>query len=371
MDIGVLRAQQSNRPITAINPLNEVIMSGLNAYQQGANAFLAPQMAQANLGLTEAKAKREEAMARLPFGGANVPGPAGDIVGLEMIRQMYGDNSPQYKKASESFSLSQQSTGSRLRYQDALTNSMGMRYTTPEGKQIIEHSNVNQGFSPAGTPQGIPVAPGQAPYIAPSKQNNSPEGAKYALRQIKQDLPASVMQRNLYANTIDQTLENIDLDALTQYNGPKGHLELKKEESADFFGKSSEKYKKYIEAEKKFNFLIGQVGQFYGESIQPSEIERKKRELDPRGAFKSVETGKRGFESQKDLLRKELNIYRNATKDASSYYGNQKNKSNIDNTSNIQVNLKGFKNKQEFQNWYNQQPPEIKEAARAQLQGAR
>lgn len=367
MDIGVLRAQQSNRPITAINPLNEIIMSGLNAYQQGANAFLAPQMAKANLGLTEAKAKREEAMSQLPFGGANVPGPAGEIVGLEMIRQMYGDNSPQYKKASESFSLSQQSTGSRLRYQDALTNSMGMRYMTPEGKQIVENSNVNQGFSPSGTPQGVPVAPGQAPYIAPSRQNTTSEGAHYGLRQIKQDLPAFVMQKNLFANNIDKTIDNIDLNALTQYNGPFGALELKKEEAADINGKASQKYQKYKEAEKKFNFLSTQVRQFYGDSIQPSAMQELQEKLDPRGAFKSVETGKRGFDSQKDLLRKELQTYRDASKDASSYYGNNKN---TNNTSNIQVNLKGFKNKQEFQNWYNQQPPEIKEAARAQLQGA-
>src|ERR1700753_793230 len=156
--------------------------------------------------LYKAQAEREQKMAELPFGGANVPGAPGQIVGLEMIKGLYGEGSPQYLQALQAFNLDQQSDKSRINYQDKLAETLPIRYTTPEGRQIIEQSNVNQGYSPAGTPQGQPIAPGQVPYQAPSSQGNTtPEGRHYGLRQIKSDVPASVLQKNLYATNIEKT----------------------------------------------------------------------------------------------------------------------------------------------------------------------
>lgn len=278
--------------------------------------------------LRAAQTQRELKLAQLPFGGAEVPGPAGQIVGLEMIRGAYGENSPQYQTALKAFNLGQESTGARIGYETALTHSMPLRYTTPEGRQIIEESNVNQGYSPAGTPQGMPVAPGKAPYHPPSQgaDNSSspmtPEGRHYALRQTKQDLPASVMSKNLYANNIDKTIENINLDDLTHYNGPMGQFKLKSEQALDAAGQdTSPEYQKYKEAEAKFNFLTNQVRQFYGDSIQPSAMEKLQEKIDPRGAFRSSKIGKAAFNSAKDLLKKELQTYRDASRDASVYQG--------------------------------------------------
>ncbi len=273
--------------------------------------------------LRQAQAAKEQKMAQLPFGGANVPGPAGQIVGLEMVKGLYGEGSPQYQQALKAFNLSQESTGSRIGYQDALKNSLPIRYTTPEGRQIIEQSNVDQGASPAGTPEGEPVVPGQPSYHPPSQQGvTTPEGQHYGLRQTKQDLPGFVMQKNLYANNIDKTIDNVNLDDLTRYNGPIGQLKLKEQQGLDVVGKpTSEEYKKYKEAESKFNFLSNQVRQFYGDSIQPTAMERLQEKLDPRGGFKSSNTGKTSFNSTKDLLKKELQTYRDASKNASVYSG--------------------------------------------------
>ncbi len=141
----------------------DAFMTGLESSQKLFDSLV-------NNKLTQAKTARELKMAELPFGGANVPGPAGQIVGLEMVRQLYGADSEQYKQAQQAFSMQQDSTGSRINYQNKLADSLPLRYTTPQGRQIIENSNVNQGYSPAGTPQGQPIAPGKAPYIDPNSK---------------------------------------------------------------------------------------------------------------------------------------------------------------------------------------------------------
>lgn len=319
--------------------------------------------------LEDAQTLREKKMAELPFGGANVPGPAGQIVGLEMIRQQYGDNSPQYKQAQQAFGLSQNSIGSRINYQTALTNSMPIRYTTPEGRQIIEQSNVAGGGSPAGTPSGQPIFPGKIPYnpnpgqplpntnnqtqsndqtadvgtpvadigtgydpehgvdttVQPPPENNNgaPTASQhYSLRQAKQDLPTFVQQKNLSANNIEKTIKNVDLDALTNYNGVMGASKLSYEKARDLAGlETSEEYKKYKEAEAKFNFLGNQIRQFYGDSVQPSAMEALQKKLDPRSSLHGQKTGKIKFNSTKDLLEKELQTYRDASRDASVYTG--------------------------------------------------
>ncbi len=283
--------------------------------------------------LNSAKAQREQTLANLPFGGANVPGPAGQIVGLQMVKMLYGPDSPEFKQAEEAFKLSQKSVGSRVDYQNALTGSLPMRYTTPEGRQIIEASNVGQGASPTGSPAGEPVIPGQPGYNPNASTSSSgvTPSQHYGLRQAKQDLPASVMQKNLYVNNIEKTLNDIDLDALTHFNGPKGQFSLKKEQLNDARGQeTSPEYKKYKEAEAKFNLLPNQVGQFYGSSVQPSAVEKKTAELDPRGFMQSPKTGKLRFKSSSALLKKELQTYRDASKNANVYTGGQaSNENNI------------------------------------------
>src|SRR6202012_10566 len=107
------------------------------------------------------------------------------------------------------------------------------------------------------------------------------------------------------------------------YNGPKGFAELKRDQALDAVGKAPEKYQRYKEADKQFNFLSRQVRQFYGDSIQPSAMDALEAKLDPRGAFKSVETGKNSYNSMRNLLGKELKTYRDAIKGTDVYRGTE------------------------------------------------
>lgn len=284
----------------------------------------------------------------------------------------------------------------QMNYQKALTDSMGLRYLTPQGKALLEQSHLKQGGSPAGTNQGKPIVPGTLPYYDPERlqntgqpqnpgnQNNngqlqpvnfnddqffgenSPNGSnpngqnppnqagdntiqdflpdnnnqappnggnsqatsadQYSLKNAKTNIPAQVLSKNLYATNIDKTLDAVNVNDLTYYNNPLGYVKLKFEEGQDALGlPTSDKYKKYKEAEGAFDFLANQVRQFYGDSIQPSAMAEKVKKLDPRSGFKSADIAKTRFSSQKKLLKNELQTYRDATKNADVYTGGRAN----------------------------------------------
>lgn len=257
-----------------------------------------------------------------------------------------------------------------MNYQNALTQSLPMRYLTPQGKSLNEQSNVMQGASPAGTPQGHPIVQGSMPYYDPSRlqntgvpqnpgnQNNAPvqnnsdqsneppqeqntiqdflpeqpsqnnvnqqptSANQYNLKRTKENVPASVLSKDLYATNIDKTLDAVNVKDLTYYNNPLGYVKLKYEEGQDALGlPTSEQFKRYKEAEGAFDFLANQVRQFYGDSIQPSAMAEKVKKLDPRSGFKSADTAKTRFSSQKKLLKNELQTYRDATKGIDVYTG--------------------------------------------------
>jgi len=250
-----------------------------------------------------------------------------------------------------------------MNYQNALTASLPMRYLTPQGKSLNEQSNVMQGASPAGTPQGQPIVQGSLPYYDPSRLQNTgmpqnPEnqynsqqtsqenniqdvlspGSKnpqstsadqYNLKRVKDNVPAQVLSKNLYATNIDKTLDpkiGINIDDLTYYNNPIGQLQLKKEQAKDAVGlPTSPEYIRYKESEGKFDFLANQIRQFYGDSIQPRAMEDKIKKLDPRSGYKSAKVAKARFDAQKKLLENELQTYRDATHDVGVYTGGQTN----------------------------------------------
>lgn len=167
-----------------------------------------------------------------------------------------------------------------------------------------------------------------APNAAPPPVNNNPQATsadQYNLERAKKNIPAAVLNRNLFATNIDKTLDqNIgaNIDDLTAYNGPLGKVKLKEQQVRDFLGlPTTSQYEKYVKAEGKFDFIIGQIRQFYGDSIQPSEMAEKRERLDPRVGYKSAKIAKARFQSQKELLKNELQTYRDATKNTDVYTG--------------------------------------------------
>ena len=288
--------------------------------------------------LRRAQAERQEAMAKLPFGGVTVPGEAGKIAGLEMIKQKYGENSEQYKMALQAFNLGQKSIGSRAGYQDALSNTVGLRYTTPEGRGMIEQSNVSQGASPSGTPVGVPAVPGSPPYKSPYGNNQEAAG-QYELERLKKNIPSPVLQKNLYATNIDKTLDNLNVDDLTQYSGLKGVANRASDAASASAGNAPARYVKYQEALTAADTLAKQVRQFYGDSITPS-VQVGLRELtNPSSWMNNPKVAKAKYEKFKSILQQETQTYRSATQGSGVYTGrNTTNNPSENNTNPVNAN---------------------------------
>jgi hypothetical protein len=316
-DENVLRRTWRNvMPITPM-PENSIdaFMSGMAQSQAIFNALMQNRVRQQ-------EANRLEAKSKLPFGGEVYPGVAGQVTGLEALKQAYGEESPQYQSAKKAFDLSQQATTSRINYQDTLAESMPLRYTTPQGRGIIEQSNVAQGFSPAGTPEGQPVVAGAPPYKSPYGTAEK-TAAQYNLKRTKENIPTQVLQRNLFATNIDKTLGNLNIDDLVSYAGLKGTGEYLLDLAKAQKGETPERLLKYNVAKTAVDTLTKQVRQFYGDSITPSVQAGLKQLTNPATWKNNPELAKAQFEKFSDILRKETQTYRDATKGSEVYQGDE------------------------------------------------
>jgi hypothetical protein len=259
--------------------------------------------------LVAAQAKREQARANLPFGGEMPPGPAGQTIGLEMVKGQYGENSPQYQQAKKMYDLNQQSTQSRVDYQNILSGTAPKRFSTNLGKTAQELEDVRNGYLP-GTQ--IPLSPEQQKYY---------EG-KYGLAMLKPTTDSDTRKRNLYAKNIDITVAGIDPKALTQYSGIEGMGNLLKERAAAQNGKASPAYLAYETSLTNAKTLAKQVRQFYGDSITPSVQEGLKELTNPSKWLKSPEVALNNYNTFVKTLRSEMGTYQQATESPDVYAGN-------------------------------------------------
>lgn len=349
----------------AINPIQVLQAPNWNDTNNIRSPFAMALNSALNTWTNISKGQRESAKASLPFGGEMPSGAAGKIVGLEMLKKYYGENSPQYQAAKQQFDLDAQSDISRIHYQDKLANTVPIRYTTPEGRRIIESDYAHQGLSPTGTPVGEPVIPGAPNYMGNNVGGTSAAN-QYDLKTVKQNIPASVLSKNLYATNIEKTVDNLDLDKLTQFNGLLSQPELKKQEALDLIGKSSPEYQEYKAQVNLLNFLGSQVRQFYGDSIQPNAMEKKIASINPTGAFISSGTGKQKFNNAIKVLKQELQTYRDAGQSTDVYKGQPTKGSGASQLSKG-ITLPKFNSKEEYQAWFNKQPSITQHAIRLHL----
>lgn len=348
---------------------------------------------QSEMALRNAQANLENQKAQLPYGGASLPGIAGEMIGLESIKKMYGENSPQYQMAKRQFDLNQQNMESRINYQNTLSSTAPIRYLTPTGKGIVEQANVGQGNAPTGRQweEQINAAQSQQPnpQIINQLQNSlgqqqmQQQGMpQQQMQQVDQQMPMQNMgmqqqqgmpQQNLlapgtpqelsdayglvrlkstsdaanrekinYAKNIEKTIENINVDDLTRYSGVKGAADYASEKSRDALGiPVSDNFRKFNESVNSANILAAQVRQFLGESIQPNMREELKQLTNPSSWMRSPDTAKALFNNTKKLLAREIQTRRDSLKSSKAYtepYSSSNNSSgsnNVEQTKNI------------------------------------
>lgn len=336
--------------------------------------------AMSEMGLRGAQTKLANQQANMPFGGHFVPGIGGEIQGLEAVKIMYGEDSPQYQMAKKQFDLNNQSTQSRIDYQNVLAQTLPTRALTAPGKSIVEQSNVGAGLMPTGNQWGgqgqmqgqqqpmqgqqSPMQqgmPGQMQQPQPTQmpgagsmgnaisqaigQNQqvpqapaSPQelADQYALYRQKNVSDVDTRKRNLFATNIEKTLNNINIEDLTQYAGLKGGIEMKKQQGLASVGKQSPAYDKFQNSLTAADFLASQVRQFYGESIQP-EMRQKLESLTNPGTWtNNPELAKQLFKQTKNILGQEMQTYRDALRSPSAYQGAGASQSSTPSSANIQ-----------------------------------
>lgn len=315
-------------------PANLMAQTGLTNEQA---KYFGPS-AMSVIGLQGAQTKLANQQASLPFGGHFLPGIGGEIQGLEAVRMMYGEDSPQYKAAQEQFKLNQDSTRSRIGYQNVLAQTMPTRSLTSPGKSIVEQANVGAGLMPTGAQWGAPGQMQQPQMPGAGNMSNAISQAlnqnqqipqapgssqeladQYALFRQKSVSDVDTRKRNLFATNIEKTLNNINVDDLTQYAGVKGGLEMKKQQGLAAVGKQSPAYDKFQNSLTAADFLASQVRQFYGESIQPEMRQKLEALTNPGTWTNNPKLAAQLFNQTKNILGQEMQTYRDALKSPRAY----------------------------------------------------
>jgi hypothetical protein len=258
--------------------------------------------------LKKAQAKRENAKANMPFGGEILPGAAGQVQGLELMKGLYGENSPQYNQALNAFNLNQQGMQSRIGYQNALTNTADKRFSTPLAKNLQEQNDIANGYLPGSK---IPLTMEQKQAY----QN------MYGLENLKKTTDQDTRKKNLYAHNMDITLNSIDPTALTRYSGLAGGMKLIQDKKNSLLGKTSPEYKAYEANLTRAKTLAKQVRQFYGDSITSGVQEGLSKLTNPSSWLKNPEVAMNNFNQFAQLLRQEAKTYQQAGQSPAIYSG--------------------------------------------------
>jgi hypothetical protein len=183
--------------------------------------------------------------------------------------------------------------------QQPTNNIPGQLPLTPQQIQKLQ-----QAF-PQGNQQAIPDAQ--------AVQNAAQLGLQ------KKTTDASARQKNLYATNIEKTINQIDPDALTQYAGGLGTAQKYGQMALAAAGKESNNYDNYLKSLNAANLMATQVRQFYGDSIQPSMIQRLEQLTNPSTWSTNPTLAKSLFNQTKQILGQELGTYRDAMQSTAPY----------------------------------------------------
>jgi hypothetical protein len=148
-----------------------------NPYTTGINNALktmlalkyAPAQAEADIALKKAEAQQAQAIAQLPFGGRILPGAAGVTMGLEILKNTYGENSPQYIQAKALQDIENKQNLANIAHLESLVGTQEVRNLTNDAKSALEEYNIKRGFSPSGKPWQS-AATASSTYHVPENQ---------------------------------------------------------------------------------------------------------------------------------------------------------------------------------------------------------
>lgn len=285
-----------------------------NAFQRLQNKYY-PEQQRLEAALKNAQTKEALQRASQPFGG-NLSGVAKEAYGIKILENQLGPNDPTVQKARQLFDLKISQGDVLNQYRQSLIDTSGKRAATGIGKLLQEQEDVSQGFLP-GTNRGTTLSPEQQQTLS----------NLFGLKIQKDTSDADARSKALFASNIDKTLDSINVSDLTRYAGIPGQISLKGQKLAAGLGRESKDYDAFKVNLAKANTLAKQVRQFYGDSIQPSVVEKLESITSPASWNNNPNLAAQEFNSLKDLLKLETSTYRGALKGTREYEGNRKSDS--------------------------------------------
>jgi hypothetical protein len=296
----------------------------------------AGQMAQAQLATAQQQAPYMQSQtdlnqASLPYMGYKFMAPM--MMAQARMAQAGIQNSNAFRNYAETpqgAALLQADPNMANTFQNAMQNSAGMINGGGMPQQMPPTGAYN---NPASYPQlpgaqtgqaGTPINPQQINQLRQLAQPGVPDATTAiqnasSLLAQKKMTDASARQKNLYASNIEKTLNQIDPDALTQYAGGTGTLEKYMQSGLSSVGQESANFDNYQKSLNAANMLATQTRQFYGDSIQPSMIQRLEGLTNPSTWSTNPKLAKELFNQTKNILQQETGTYRQAMQSTAPY----------------------------------------------------
>jgi hypothetical protein len=259
--------------------------------------------------------------------------PSGDVANamyVEQLRNQYGESDPRYIEAKRAHDLILKGRESLMDYRNILNQTAGIRATSPLGKEIAEGEGhgaqdiLNQGNVGSGDSYGysydkngnnIVASPEEIAQIGNrSAQDNNPRTSEereiYERAINKKTSDAGVRNILIRAENLDKTRHSINPDDLIRYSGLKGTGRYLYDSAQAARGNPSAEYLANRKAVSSATLMADQMRQFYGDSIQPSAMDRLRHLANPATWYKDPKVAKAQWEQLNNILDTETETYR-------------------------------------------------------------
>lgn len=277
------------------------------------------------------------------YGGIHPSGDVANALYVEQLKNQYGADDPRYLEAKRAHDLVLQGHQSLMDYRGTLNQTAGIRATSPLGKIIAEGKGrgaqdiLDQGKRGGGDSSGYSYNPDGTNVVATPEEvaagnvgggtgdtnaggggatgdNNprTPEEREAYQRAInKQTSDAAARNTLIRAENLDITRKSINPDDLTHYSGLKGTGKYIYDTAQAARGNPSPEYLANQKAVNAATLMADQMRQFYGDSIQPSAMDRLRHLSNPATWYKDPKVAKAQWEQLNKILDAETETYRN------------------------------------------------------------
>jgi hypothetical protein len=260
--------------------------------------------------------------------------PSGDVANalyVEQMKNQYGENDPRYLEAKRAHDMALQGHQSLIDYRGVLNQTAGIRATSPLGKLLAEgrgqgatdilrggQGGAQQVSQPANTPENARYKVGEQYYNdsgEPVYDNNprTPDERKAYEQAIgKGTTDAAIRNKIPYAENVKITMDSIVPEDLVQYSGPEGSYKFGVDSIKAALGKPPPEFMAYQTALTGAKTLSKQLRQFWGDSIQPSAMDKIDQLTNPSEWKKNPQVALQQFNQLKKITDQELQTFKTA-----------------------------------------------------------